>query len=172
MCSLPSSAVWPSRRGQKSLGQIWCSVRLSFLLSLATYLFMLDMQEHYFETYTLILNAVKAASRPKHVNGGTHTDIEVITQFSFPRNGDELHIACWWRNRWKTPAKRLNIWSLLCFQGCHSQQWLHGLLIPLAGLLPPAQIHHSHLTKGVEVVQNLSASSSVLKTSLKKQFCP
>lgn len=45
-----------------------------------------------------------------------------------------------------------------------------GVLIPLGGVLLPAQMHHSHLTKGVEVVQNLSASSSVFKRSLKKQY--
>lgn len=36
----------------------------------------------------------------------------------------------------------------------------------------PAEMPHSYLTKGVEVVQNPSASSSMFKRRLKEQFCP
>lgn len=36
----------------------------------------------------------------------------------------------------------------------------------------PAEMPRSYLTKGVEVVQNPSASTSMLKRGLKEQFCP
>lgn len=152
---------------QNSLGQILCTVRTNSLLSLVNYLHGICRNNILFWD----IKYGQSYGGLKDVNGKeTHTH-RGVTRFSFPRNGGELHVTCSQKTRWKTASKRLHVWLLLCFQVCHTQQWLCGRA-PTGGLLLSAQMHHSYLTKGAEGVRNLPASSNVFKRSLKGQFYP